>query len=86
MSIRVLIKGKEVKSPLARFFIGLWAVILSTLIGIVFVFVILPLMGVTLVLTLSVIAIIVLVVLVTLLVTLAAFQYHNRNQKLLNKK
>lgn len=86
MSIRIVINGKEVKSPLARFLIGLLGVVVLTLFGVVFVVVILPLIGVTLVLSFGIVLMIILASFISILVALGSYQYHENKQKRLEKK
>lgn len=85
MGIRIVINGKEVESPLARFLIGLLAFVVLTLFSVVFILFFLPLIGVTLVLSFGIFIVIALVSLIALLFALAAYQYHNRKQERLEK-
>lgn len=81
MSIKIILQGREVKNPLARFFFGLLEVVLLTLFGAVSVVLILPLIGVTLVLSIGMVAFIVFVCLVLALVCLASYQHRNKKLK-----
>ena len=85
MSIRIVISGKEVESPLARFLIGLLTFVVLTLFGVVFIVVILPLIGVTLLFSFGIFIVIALVSLISLLIALAVYEYHNNKQKRLEK-
>lgn len=85
MSIRIVINGKEVESPLARFLIGFLAFVVLTLFGVVFIVVILPLIGVTLVLSFGIFIVIAVVSLMSLLIALMAYQSHNKKQDRLKK-
>lgn len=81
MSVRVFINGEEVESPLARFLIGFLGVVILTLLGVLFVIVILPLIGITLVLSFGIFALIVLASFVSILIALAAYNHHDRKKK-----
>jgi hypothetical protein len=82
MSIRVIKNGKEVRNPFVRFFIGLLAVVIIALLGMVIVVVILPLIGAALVLSFGLgVVVIVLASLVSIRDALTAYQHRYKKQK-----
>ena len=86
MNIRIVINGKDVESPIARFSIGLLAVVGLTLAGVVLVLVVFPLIGITLVLTFGIFLVIALSSLISVFVALAAYQHLEKKQNRLEKK
>ena len=81
MSIKVVINGSEVKNPIAKLFFGSLAIVILSLLGVVFVVFILPLIGITLALSYGLVAIIVLVSAVVILVSLMTRQDLANKQK-----
>ena len=56
MFIKIVINGEEVKNPLAKALLNLLIVLLLTLFGVVFIVFVLPLIGITLLVSFSVVA------------------------------
>lgn len=81
MCIKVVINGSEVKNPIAKLFLGSLAIVILSFLGVVFVVFILPLIGITLVLSFGLVAIIVLVSAVLILVSLMTRQDLANKQK-----
>ncbi len=86
MSVRIVIDGKEVKSPFVKFLVGLLSFVILTLFGVVSVFFILPLIGVTIVVSLGIFVAIVLAALTSFLIVLAVYRQNEKKQKRLVKK
>lgn len=86
MRIRIVINGREVENPLSRFLLGLFAVLILTLFGVVVVVFILPLVGVTLILSFSLVAYIILASLAFTLASLATRQHRSKKQRRLKSR
>ena len=81
MSFRVVINGKEVKNPLVKYSIGFISFIALTLFGILFAVLILPLIGITLVVTLSTVLVIAAISLMIVAIALSSHQQQGNNNK-----
>lgn len=80
MSIRIIINGQEIEHPLVKFTVSLLALIVFVVFSALLVFIILPLIGITLVVSLGIFIAVFLGVSLSLLVAMLIFKHTGNRQ------